>query len=91
MPRPRRRARVDEPAQAPEELRGALDLVEDDELVRVLRQVELRLGELGAVRLGLEVEIDRRPRAGQLERQRGLAHLARPEQRHGRDFGQGGR
>ena len=82
-------SRVDEPAQALEELRRALDLVEDDELVLVLRQVELGLGELGAVGLGLEIEIDRRPGCGHLQRQRCLAHLARPQQRHGRGLGQG--
>ena len=54
-------SRVDEPAQALEELRCALDFVEDDELVLVLRQVELGLGELGAVGFRLEIEIDRRP------------------------------
>ena len=81
---------VDEPAEAPEELRGALDLVEDDQLVRVLRQVELRLGELCAVGFGLQIEIDRRPCSGDFMRQRGLARLTRPQQRHRRNFGQGG-
>ena len=80
-----------EPSQAPEELWGALDLVEDDELVLVLREIELRLGELGPVGFGLEIEIDRRPRSGHLERQRGLARLTRPQQCHRRDFGQDGR
>lgn len=72
----------------PEQARGALDLVEDDQLVRVLWQVQLRFGELGPVGLGLEIEIDRWPPAGELERQRGLADLTRPEQRHGRGLGQ---
>ena len=54
-------AGVDEPPQAAEELWRALDLVEDHELVRVLRQVQLGLGQLRQVGLGLEVEIDRRP------------------------------
>jgi len=80
---------IDEPAQAAKELRRALDLVEDDELVRVLREVQLRLRELRPVGLRLEIEIDRRPRGGQFERQGGLADLARPEQRRGRGFDQG--
>ena len=83
-------AGVDEPAQALEKARYALDLIEDDELVRVLRQVEFRLGELGAVRLGLEIQVDRRSRPRDLERQCGLAGLPRPEQRHGRRFAQSG-
>ena len=75
-------AGVDEATQAAEELRCALDLVEDDELVRVLREIQLRLRKLRPVRFGFEVEIDRRPLAlefaGQFQRQGGLADLARP-------------
>jgi hypothetical protein len=82
-------AGVDQPSQALEELRRALDLVEDDELVVVLREVELGLGKLGAIGLGLEVEIDRRALSGDLERQRGLASLTRAEERNRRDFVQG--
>ena len=81
-------AGIDEPAQMPEELRRALDLVEDDELVLVLRQVERGLGQLGPVGFGLEIEIDRRPRLGHFERQRGLAYLTRPQERHRRGFSQ---
>src|SRR5919106_1339576 len=80
---------VDKPSQVPEELRHALDLVEDDELVLVSRQIELRLGELGPIGFGLEIEIDRRPRLGDFERQRSLARLTRPQQRRRRGFGQG--
>ena len=56
----------------------------------MLRQVELGLGELGPVGLGLEIEIDRGPRPGDLERQGGLAGLTGSQQGHGRDFVQGG-
>jgi hypothetical protein len=55
-----------------------------------LREVELGVGELGPVGFGLEIEIDRQPRLGQVERQRGLADLAWSQQRRGRGFGQGG-
>ncbi len=83
-------AGVDESPQGPEELRRALDLVQDDELLRVLREVQLGRCKLGAVGLGLEIQIDRRPSLGHFEGERGLAHLARAKERHGRGFGQGG-
>ena len=81
---------VDEPAQAAEEVWRALDLVEDDERVLVLCQVEFRLREFGPVGLGLQVEVDRRPRAGHFEREGGLPNLPRPQQGGGRRFIEGG-
>ncbi len=90
MPVPAPPAGVDQPAQAAEELRRALDLVEDDQLVLVLRQVQFRLGEFGPVGFGLQVEVDRRPRLGDFERERGLPDLPRPQQSGGRRFLEGG-
>jgi hypothetical protein len=90
LPAPATPAFVDEAAEHAEELRGALDLIEDDELVVVLREIELRLGQLRAVAFGFEIEVEGRPILGDLESQRGLAGLSRTEQRHGRRFCEGG-
>lgn len=53
-------ALVDQAAQALEELAGALDLIEDDSLVGVLRQLKFRFSQLGAASLRFQVEIDAR-------------------------------
>ena len=70
-----------------------MHFVKDHQLVEVVGQVELGLGQFGAVGLGFEVEGDcQRARADGLahrERQRGLANLPRPEQGHGRRVRQG--
>jgi hypothetical protein len=55
-----------------------MDLIEDHQLALMLGKVELRLRELGSVRIGLEIEIDRRPCLGYFEREGSLADLARP-------------
>ena len=81
---------VDEPAEVPEEVRGALDLVEDDQLVGVLCEIEFRFSEFRAVAFGLQIEVEGGSRFGGLEGQCGFAGLARTEQRDGRDFGEGG-
>lgn len=62
-----------------------MDLIEDHQLALMFGKVELRLCELGSVRIGLEIEIDRRPCLGYFERECSLADLARPNQCHGRD------
>jgi len=56
----------------------------------MLCEVELGLGELGAVGLGLQIEIERWPGRGHFERQRGLTRLAWTQQSHRRHFVQGG-
>ena len=77
-------ALVDHAAQRFEQAGRAVDLIEDHELVRVVGKVQLGLGEARPVRGGLQVQIDRWPPLGDLEGQRGLAGLPRPEQRDGR-------
>lgn len=54
-----------------------MDLIENHQLVLVLGEVELRLREFGSVRIGLEIQIDRRPCLGYFERKRSLTDLAR--------------
>jgi hypothetical protein len=75
-----------EAPQAAEELRGALDLVKDDALLRVLREVQRGRRKLGLVGFGRKVKSVGRLRRGGFERERGLAGLARPRRRHGRQF-----
>ena len=77
-------ALVDQPAQLLEQFRRSVNLIQNDEAVLVLAEVERRLCELLPVRAGLEVEIDGLRALGDLERQRRLADLTRPEQGDGR-------
>jgi hypothetical protein len=69
---------VDQATKILEEVWKPMDLIEDHQLVFVRGNVELRFRELGSVRIGLEIEIDRRPCLGYFERKRSLADLARP-------------
>ena len=61
-----------------------MDLVEDHELLRMVGEVQLGLGEARPVRGGLQVQVDRWPSLGDLQRQRRLAGLPRPEEGDGR-------
>jgi hypothetical protein len=72
------------------EARGAMDFVQNHQLVQMVPEIQLGLFQLGAILPGLEVEIDERQAVclRALQRQRGLACLARPEQRSGRRTGQ---
>jgi hypothetical protein len=56
-----------------------VDLVEDDELVMMVCEVQLRLGKAAPVRSGLQVQIDRWSSFGNRQGQRGLAGLSRAE------------
>ena len=49
---------VDESAQAPKQPRHPVNLVEDDQHVRVILEIQFRLRQLREVRLGLQVEVD---------------------------------
>jgi hypothetical protein len=75
-------APVDEAAQGLEDSGCAVDLVENDEALLVPGEVLFRVGQLGAVGLLLEVEVDRGALLGEVESQGRLADLARPEQCH---------
>ena len=80
---PSRRPRSISPRSASKMPGRALDLVEDDQLVGVVGEVELRLRKPGPVGLGLQVEVHGRPPFGDRQRQRRLADLPRPDQHHG--------
>ena len=60
-----------------------MDLVEDHELLGVVGEVQLRLGQASPVRRGLQVQIDRWPPLGDRQGKRGLAGLPRPDQGDG--------
>ena len=81
---------VDEAAKRLEQLRHALHLVQDHQLVFVSGQVEAGVGQPLAVRRILQVEIDARTLFGDELGQRGLACLAGAEQSHGRELVQAG-
>lgn len=57
-----------------------MDLIEDDELLGVVGEVQSRLGNASAVRVGLQVQVDRRSSLGDRQRKRGLAGLPRAEE-----------
>lgn len=85
---------VDQAPQHREELGGPLDLVEDDEPIRVAAQLLLRLGEAGEVARRLEIEIEGRALGRDGFREGRLADLAWAEKCHGRELvqasGEGG-
>lgn len=71
---------VDKTPQERKETGKALELIEDRQPARLSAQEQLGIRELVAVRVPLEIEVDRRARPGDLQGQRRLAHLARSEQ-----------
>ena len=78
-------ALVNLPAKHPEEVGHSLDLVQDDQAVRVELQIRPRVREAGGVPGVLEIEIQavegfRRDATGE----RSLSDLARSEERQGR-------
>ena len=81
-------AAVYQAPQALEELGNALDFIENNQLVFMLREIEFRLGQLGAIRRRFQIEIDRGAFLRHGQRQCGLAHLAWSKQRNCRRFGQ---
>jgi hypothetical protein len=77
--------RVDLGAQGAEEFGHQLHFVQHDEMVSVPGEEQLGLGQLSAVRGAFEVQHHSPGLAGcHNVRQRALAHLAWPEQQHGR-------
>ena len=61
-----------------------MDLVENNELVPVVREIELGLTQFGAILLGFEVEVMRIETPPRFQRQRRLAHLPRTQQPNSR-------
>ena len=80
---PLRRPRSISPRRFLEQARQPMDLVENDQLVPVLGEIELRLGKSGAVGIGLEVKIDGGALPAYGERKRRLADLPRPDEGNG--------
>ena len=76
---------IDQAAQHLEQAWQAVDLVEHDQLARLCPQVGVRILQPQSIRRPLQVEVHRpaRPISCHTLRQRGLAHLAWPEQHHG--------
>lgn len=64
--------------------RDQMDLIEDEQLVRMLAQIELRIAEFVAIRGRLQIEIEGRTVLGNLQGQRRLADLPGSQQRHRR-------
>jgi hypothetical protein len=62
----------------------AMDLVQNHQLVLVIRKIELGLAQLGAILLGFKVDVMRVETPPYVQRQRRLAHLSRTQQPHRR-------
>jgi hypothetical protein len=75
-------ALIDDAAQRLEQGRYPVNLVDDDQPARLRPQISIRIVKPAKVGRAFEVEIDRTLPTSRrdLERQRGLADLARPEQ-----------
>jgi hypothetical protein len=77
-------ALVNQAAQHRKQAWSPVYLVQDHQLVQVTFQIQLSLGQLSAIPFGFQVEIDVRYTVSHFQCQRGFAHLAGPEQGHGR-------
>ena len=62
-----------------------MDFIEDDQAILMLRQVEFRLRQLGAIGWQLQIEVERlfSHFLGQRKGESRLAHLSRAKQGHG--------
>ena len=60
-----------------------MHLIEDNQLVLVVRKILFGIGKSGAVGDGLEVQVDRRPLPGDFQGQRRLSHLSGSQQADG--------
>ena len=79
---------VDQPAQDLEQSRQTMDFVEDDQLVRMSGKIKFGFRQLVAIRIGLEVEVDRGSGFADFNRERGLADLSWADERNSWHFGQ---
>ena len=75
-------ALVDQGAQRLEQFRRAMDLVQDDQPVLIGGEEKLGVRQLSAVRRRFQVEVERPGVFSDVERQRRLADLTRPDQSH---------
>ena len=78
--------RVNQSTEYLEEIGKAVHLVEDDELILMFGQIKLGFGKLRAIGVGFQIKVNRKPRLGDLKRERCLSHLSRPDQGNGRRF-----
>ena len=62
------------------QFRHAVNLIEDDQLVFVVRKILAGIGELGAVVLVLKIQVDRGCLRANLQSEGCLSSLARPQQ-----------
>ena len=67
---------IDDTPHGLEDVWRPVNLIEDHEPTGLPREEELRLPELGEVRRGLQIQIDRRRPFRDLKGERGLAYLA---------------
>ena len=73
---------VDQPAKIPEQLRRAMDLVDDDEAIRIPPEKERRISEPRPIGARLEIEIEGTIRLGDLVSKGSFPYLSGAEQRH---------
>ena len=86
---PRAAPGVDQAAKVREQLRRAMDFVDDDQAIGVHPEKEQGLGQPGAIEARLEVEVEGALDLGDLVGEGRLPHLAWTDQRHRRLAGQG--
>lgn len=72
------------PPQLLKQLRQAVNLIEDDQFVFVVREIFTGIGELGAVVLVFKIQVDRGSWRANLQSESCLSSLARPPQNHRR-------
>ena len=70
---------VDQTAKIPEQLRRAMDLVDDDEAIRISSEKERRISEPRPIGARLEVEIEGTIRLGDLVSKRCFPYLTGAE------------
>lgn len=77
------RPAIDNAAQRLKQLGRPLDLIQNDQLLFVIRQVAGRAGKPEAIIVVLQIEVYGRLLAADLESKSGFSHLARTQQNHG--------
>jgi hypothetical protein len=75
---------VDDAPQLLKQLRYAVNLIEDDQVVLVVRKILARIGEPGPVILVFKIQIDRSCLLANLQSESCLSSLARPQKDNSR-------